>query len=421
MNAFADAMKMRLILAVLLALLQGQLAFAAAQARDGQPPAAHTSVQPKQAETAFELNGNKVYIPVRVNGAGPYWFLLDTGSVSNVVDSETAKSLGIAVNEPFETRGAGEKSLAGGVGSHVSLEIAGLELGQPRIDVLPINAAISAAEGRAVNGLLGYQFFEHFVVQIDYVRRQLQISPPASFHYTGAGEPIPLEIVRGNILVSASFTMPDGKRRPGKFLVDTGWRSALTFNAPFAASQHLAAMAPKTVDAVTGMGIGGPTVDTMARIPSLKLGRYTIENFVGNFSHAKSGVLSQTDFAGIIGAEILRRFTVVFDYPHQRMILDPNSTSTAPYEFDMSGLFITASGEPSKEFTVYSVIENSPAGQAGLRVGDIIQAIDERPASSFTLEQVRQLLRESNGQEHSVTVRRNGNDFTVQLQLRRII
>lgn len=421
MNASADAMNALFILIALPALVLGQLAFAAAQRQDAQGPPAHSPVQAVQAETSFELNGNKVYVPVRVNGSGPYWFLLDSGSISNVVDTETAKNVGIAVDKSFETRGAGEKSMAGAVGSAVSLEVAGLEFAQPQVDVLPISVAISAAEGRPVNGLLGYQFFDHFVVQIDYVRRQLQIFQPASFRYNGAGESIPLEIVRGNILIATSLTMPDGKRRPGKFLVDTGWRSALTFNAPFAASRHLAAIASKTVDAVTGMGIGGPTVDTIARIPSLSLGRYTIDNFVGNFSHAKSGVLSQTDFAGIIGAEILRRFTVIFDYPHRRMILEPNSTFPAPYEFDMSGLFITSPGGSGKEFTIYGVIENSSAMQAGIRADDVIEAIDGRPASSFSLEQVRQLFKGPEGQEHALTIRRNGKDFTVKLQLRKII
>ena len=45
------------------------------------------------AGVAFELNSNKVYLPVRVNGKGPYPFVLDTGSISNVVDAERAKLL----------------------------------------------------------------------------------------------------------------------------------------------------------------------------------------------------------------------------------------------------------------------------------------------------------------------------------------
>jgi len=81
-----------------------------------------------QTSTSFELNGHKIYVPVRINSKGPYWFILDTGSVSDVVDTETAKSLGIALSGRFEASGGGEKTIEGAVGAHVSLRIAGLEL-----------------------------------------------------------------------------------------------------------------------------------------------------------------------------------------------------------------------------------------------------------------------------------------------------
>ena len=44
----------------------------------------------------FELNANKPYLLVRINGAGPYWFILDTGSISTVADTELAKMLDLA-------------------------------------------------------------------------------------------------------------------------------------------------------------------------------------------------------------------------------------------------------------------------------------------------------------------------------------
>jgi hypothetical protein len=83
----------------------------------------------------------------------------------------------------------------------------------------------------------------------------------------------------------------------------------------------------------------------------------------------KAGVLSQDNFSGIIGAEILRRFTVILDYPHRRMIIEPDAMFGAPYEFDMSGLFLTSGGGPSKTFKVYSVVKGSPEAQAGAQGG----------------------------------------------------
>jgi len=296
-----------------------------------------------------------------------------------------------------------------------------LELRQSEVDVEPVSAAISAAEGRTVDGFLGYDFLSRFIVEIDYANRRVSVRDPNGFRYSGAGEVIPIEITRGNIFVSTYLTLPDRKRASGMFMVDTGWRSALTLTSPFVANQELTTAVPKTVEAVTGMGIGGPTIDTIARMPGLKLGRYEVENFVADFSHAKGGVLSQGDFAGIIGAEILRRFKVTFDYPHHRMILETNAAFRAPYEFDMSGLFVTSDGATFKAFKVYNVIKDSPGAQAGIQEGDVIVAIDDRPASDFTLEEIRQMFKETEGKEHKLTVKRYGQVLTAQLRLRRVI
>jgi hypothetical protein len=296
-----------------------------------------------------------------------------------------------------------------------------LELTQAKIDIEPVNTAISSAEGRRVDGLLGYDLLSRFVVEIDYVSRQVAIVEPSRFRYVGQGDAIPLEIIRGNILVPADLTTANGSTIAGTFLIDTAWRSALTLTRPFVAIHKLLTTTPRTINAVTGMGIGGSTVDTIGRLPKLRLGRYAIENFIADFSHAKAGVLSQGDFAGVIGAEILRRFKVIFDYPRGRMIIEPLATLKAPYEFDMSGVFITSEGDSFKAFKVYSIIKDSPAAEAGIGRETVITAIDEQPASQLTLDQVRQTFKGVEGKEHSLAVTRNGETRTVKLRLRRLI
>lgn len=346
--------------------------------------------------------------------------MLDSGSIFDVLDADTARTLGVQLSRQVEASGGGEKTITGATGANVSLRISELQLKQDEIYVFPVKAALAAADGRTVNGLLGYDFLSHFVVKIDYARRQIDVFEPTGFRYAGPGDVIPLDIVRGNIMVSADLAMPDGQEIPGSFLVDTGWRSALTLASPFVANQKLLESVPRTVEATTGMGVTGPAVDTEARIAGLRIGRYKIQNLIADFSHAKTGVLSQGNFAGIIGGEILRRFTVTLDYPHHRMIMEPNAMFAAPYDIDMSGLFLTSESSP-ETFKVYSVIRNSPASQAGIQQEDVIESIDGRPASSFTLEQVRQMFKRSEGEEHRLRIRRNGKILTAKIRLRRII
>jgi hypothetical protein len=42
------------------------------------------------------------------------------------------------------------------------------------------------------------------------------------------------------------------------------------------------------------------------------------------FSQNTSGIFAAPEIMGTIGAQMLRRFTVIFDYPHRQMILEPN-------------------------------------------------------------------------------------------------
>lgn len=81
----------------------------------------------------------------------------------------------------------------------------------------------------------------------------------------------------------------------------------------------------------------------------------------------------------MIGGEILRRFKITVNYSRRQIILEPNEKFPDAYEFDMSGASLAAGGEDFKVFKVRSLIEDSPATEAALQVGDAITAIDGRP------------------------------------------
>src|SRR5437879_2623804 len=70
------------------------------------------------------------------------------------------------------------------------------------------------------------------------------------------------------------------------------------------------------------------------------------------------------------------------------MIIERNAMFQAPYEFDMSGLFVTSEGGSSRPFKIYSIIRDSP-----------------------TLDQVRQMFKEAEGKEQSLTKGETG-EFT---------
>lgn len=118
-------------LGLLLALLCRGIGPLIAQSPESQTPLTYKFLQPSQeTDTSFELNSNHIYCPVRVNDTGPYWFMLDSGAIFNVLDTELAKSLGVRSMHPAQASGAGEQSVTGAVGSQVSFRLAELRLQQ---------------------------------------------------------------------------------------------------------------------------------------------------------------------------------------------------------------------------------------------------------------------------------------------------
>lgn len=131
-------------------------------------------------------------------------------------------------------------------------------------------------------------------------------------------------------------------------------------------------------------------------------------------------MLESTEEAGSIGGDLLRRFTATFDYSGQEMILEPNARFSEPFEYGMSRVVLSAVGPELGRFRILGLSENSPAADAGLSEGDIITAIDGRPSSDFTLNQVRQMFLQE-GKSWTLEVRRGEETRKVEVKLRRLI
>jgi Aspartyl protease len=351
----------------------------------------------------MELHANKPRTPVRVNGAGPFDFLVDTGSIFDVVDTERAAELGIASAGEYDASGAGEATMNLETAAGVRLGLDDLELPPQEVRVAPINAAIGRLEGRRLDGLLGYDFFSRFPVELDYEAGTLALGREPR------GTPVPLELVRRHPFARAAFVL-DGRRYEPTFLVDTGFRSGVVLASPFVRHEGLLELAGRTIEATTGAGIGGPTVERVGRVERFELGPFVLENPIVNLSQAQSGTLAQQGYGGIVGSEILRRFTATFDYPEARLLLEPNAGFGKPFDFDMSGLYLAG----DERIDVLHVVDGSPVAEAGVRAGD--RVLTDRP-----LEELRRALRSEPGAEHVLELERDGRRFTAAFRLRRMI
>jgi hypothetical protein len=152
----------------------------------------------------------------------------------------------------------------------------------------------------------------------------------------------------------------------------------------------------------------------------MQLGKYVLDRPIATFSEAQKGSEADASYSGVLGGEILSRFRVTMDYPHHRMYLEPNSHLTDPYEDDMSGATLLASGPDLRSIIVLSVIDGSAASEAGIKPNDVLETIDGKMATDMTLQQIKQMFMRD-GAAYTMQIRRAGELIPLTLQLRRLI
>lgn len=328
----------------------------------------------------FEWIDNRIFVPVMLNGLGPFHLILDTGA-GLAISPEVAGRLGLQTEAAGETGGVGEKAVA-----VESTRIRDVSFGPVHLTNLECSV-ISTADssyvfGRIpVDGYLGLEVFQHYVVSHDYRNKELTFYDPRSYVYAGPGESVPFER-DGNIpVIDASF---DGIS--GKFGVDTGARSALILYGPFVAANKIAEKYRATFQGVSGWGIGGAVRSYMVRSRSLRIGNTELHDLIARLSLNKSGATATNSKAGLIGPDVLKQFTFICDYARGRLIFEKNPNFGRRDNYDRSGMWISQKGEA---FEVFDVVPGGPAEHAGLKIGDVILAVNGKSTAELVLTGVR--------------------------------
>lgn len=333
------------------------------------------------ATIPFRLAHNHIiYLAVSVNGA-PLEFVLDTGATTSLINLESIGELNIKSLSQVPIGGAGNAEVFGHIIEPADVEIAGLEDFTVPLQVAFPFAEVSAFEESSIDGILGYEFFSSFTVEIDYKEKLLTLYEKDGFEYSGAGSRVALELRSNHPHLKATIFPGNGEAIEGDFVVDTGAGLSISMTRPFTEQNGLLEKVSKKIKTPTAIGVGGVTQGYVSRFEKLVLGDAVIEDPIASFMMDENGVFATSDFfEGIIGGEILRNYTVVFDYQSGSMFLEKEASERA--EYDMSGIFPAREGTG---FRIAGLTENSPATEAGLKMGDIIVGIDGAPAGEYSL------------------------------------
>ena len=405
-------------------LLTVALLFELVLAANGQVGAPASSAKAPQAteqsshQIPFQLFGNLVYVPVRVNNSAPLWFILDSGVDSYVIDDRRARALGLKLEGEDNASGVGENVVKISFARNVSFSLGDVEFPKRNLIAYPF-ANLERRAGHAIDGVLGAGVFKRFVVEINYATQTVTLHDPKTYDYDGQGESLPITVEGELPFIRAKIVLPGRDPIECKLLIDTGGNPVLGLNRPFVDEHKLLDSVTKTLT-TTEVGARGEAKGRLGRIKTLQLGRFVIENPTTGFSESKTGALAVTSNNGLIGGALLRRFKLILDYSRKRAILESNEHFAEPYETGMSGALLTAEGTDLRTFTIYQIIENSPAADAGLLAGDIIVSIDGKPATEFNLDEVSRMFKQE-GRSYALSVKRGEQTLRVEIKLRRLI
>lgn len=250
-----------------------------------------------------------------INGIKAGWFIFDTGAGICVVSTPHASE--------FSLDSAGEIDSTG-VGGHVKNKLYRAK----RMQVGPLvleDHAIMATDlsflkpflQEDIAGVLGYGVFKESIVEMSLATPRILIHDPAKFELPKGATWTELSLDGRIPAVKATF-----EGHEGLFRIDTGANGMVTFHEP-AVKKWKLLEGRETSDAKLG-GVGGFVKARRGAVEWFELGGLRQEKITAEFAIEAKGTFAESSKDGNIGADMLKRFTLFFEYGKGRVAFVPH-------------------------------------------------------------------------------------------------
>lgn len=410
----------------------------------------------KKAKIPFRLVNNLPIIPLEINGT-KLSFILDTGVKSTILFSlEEADSLQLFKTSKVQLQGLGPGGSVSAIKSTGNI----VKLG----DVLDANHGLyiifestlnfSPRMGIPIHGILGNEFFQNFIVKINYSSQKITVYDPSRYSLNDCRkcEDLPLEFFSEKPYIKLQL-VSDNLEKEATLLVDSGSSDVLWL---FEEEGFIQESPKNYFNDFLGLGLSGDIFGKRARIPGLKTGSFLLKEV--NTSFPEEDAITKAryfhDRDGSVGGGFLSRFTVTFDYGNNIMRFKKNKRFREPFNYNMSGLTIEHEGmelvKKEKQalvnsdkvnmdqaisrnsisvitdfefslvprYVIVDVREFSPAAEAGIQKGDEILSINGRPIYQFKLFELMDIFSREEGKRISMEIKRENYVNKVKFNLK---
>jgi hypothetical protein len=372
----------------------------------------------------FKSSSNLIIIPVTINESDTLNFILDTGVKYPIItELPFINKLNLNYLMPIQVKGLGEGvALTAYRSGNNTMHIDGLTAQNQEVQmIIDENFQISHILGVPVHGLIGFNLFKDYIVEIDYLSEKLTLYKPEYYKYHDRKKDIimPLNFDGNKPYVNTSIVTEDSTKVPVKLLVDTGASDALWLSEKSDERIHY----PKNhIEAFIGRGLSGDLYGIKGRIEGIWVGPLILPQPIVAFPNSEviDQLMSSNDRNGTIGAEILRRFHVTIDYRNSRLTLRPNHKFNDEFNYNMSGMEVINPMPGLPIFTITNIRENSPAYLAGLKENDQILSLNNSSRSDLELNDINLLLQSKENKKIKVKFLRDGAEYETSFELKKL-
>lgn len=344
---------------------------------------------------SFKLIKNLIIIELYVNDKGPFNFLLDSGvGVTLITNPKIIDSVDYSKLRKIKITGLGLEDVEAFITNSLSIKIGHAKANRIPTTIIKSDLFnLSGYLGIDIDGIIGYSFLNSFVVDINYNNQTL------TFHLPGhkkkyKGYKVPMQIDQLKPYINLQLKLSDGQLINGNFLIDSGASHALSLEA---INQKPFPLPMLNIPANLGMSLSGEIKGNMARVDYVYIGPYTFSQVIAGYPDFKYTINKiDSNRNGNIGADLLRRFNLTFDYQAGYVYLKPNQAFKNPFEFDMVGAIIYFNKKQNRYF-IDDIDKSSPAEIAGLLAKDEIISLNFKAINNYTLNEIQQLFKIGDG------------------------
>ncbi len=256
-----------------------------------------------------EVQQGDIAIDLSPHPGSPFPMILDTGAGHSVLTPGYARAVGVSVRAARDFDRPYRK---------------GTVLGRDLLFRIDVDSSDTGAR-RFEAGLLGTNFLEHYVVEIDYAAERVRFLDP-EIRPVAEDAAEPGEVVVPMVFVDRVPAIEIGLGdAPLRVLVDTGAPLGLLLSEELARERGVEI--PPDAPRSRVRNVLGDHDVVRRMLPVVDVGGYPVEQVEASVALAEGAQFRTTSMLaadhGLVGAAFLGRFRVRFDYPHRRAGLLP--------------------------------------------------------------------------------------------------